>query len=313
MPTAAEPAARIDRTMTPDVLPTLHAAVLTWYGTHARPLPWRVPDCSPWGVLVSEVMLQQTPVARVAGPWQEWLTRWPTPAALAQSTPADVLAAWGRLGYPRRALRLREAAHVIVRDHGGVVPANVDGLLALPGVGAYTASAVAAFAYHQRTVVLDTNCRRVLARLIGGEVFPPPSLTALERRRAEAALPADAATSVTWNVAVMELGALVCTASSPRCTECPVSGACAWLAAGRPGDAHAGRRRTQPWTGTDRQARGVIMAALREAPVPGASLADLWPDPVQRQRAVNSLVADGLAERVGNPGRDVLRLPTGAP
>ncbi|WP_245990879.1 A/G-specific adenine glycosylase [Bogoriella caseilytica] len=290
-------------------LTPLHHGVLAWYREHARDLPWRRPDASAWAVLVSEVMLQQTPVVRVEPAWRAWMERWPTPAALAAAEPAEVLRAWDRLGYPRRALRLRECAATIAARHGGVVPEDEAELLALPGVGEYTAAAVRAFAYRRRAVVLDTNVRRVLGRVADGVALPPPSLGRAERERAAALVPEDAETSARWNVAVMELGALVCTARSPRCPECPVQGRCAWLAAGHPEDAHAGRRRTQGWHGTDRQARGRIMAALRDTEgaltqeelltaAAGGAAPEALDDPARPARALTSLVTDGLAVEV---------------
>ncbi|MFD1506437.1 A/G-specific adenine glycosylase [Georgenia yuyongxinii] len=292
--------------MRPD-LPTIRSAVLAWFETNARDLPWRRPGTSAWAVLVSEIMLQQTPVARVEPVWRAWLTRWPAPADLAVARPADVLRAWDRLGYPRRALRLQECARVITAEHDGVVPDTEAGLLALPGIGQYTAAAVAAFAHGRNAVVLDTNVRRVLTRAMEGRALPPPTLGRAERERAASHLPTDPATSVRWNVGLMELGALVCTARSPRCTECPLREQCAWLRAGRPADEHAARRRTQAWHGTDRQVRGRIMAHLRAHPpeewaataellTAGADGADprALPDPGQPARALASLVADGL-------------------
>ncbi len=249
----------------------LHEPVLRWYADHARDLPWRRPDASPWSVLVSELMLQQTPVARVLPVHAAWLERWPTPAALAAEPTGEAVRAWGRLGYPRRALRLHAAATAIVERYGGVVPDSYDELLTLPGVGDYTAAAVASFAFGRRHVVLDTNVRRVLARVLRGIEFPGPSVTKAEREVAAAVLPEDDATAATWAVAVMELGALVCTANAPRCGDCPVSDPCAWLAEGFP--AYAGPpRRAQAWAGTDRQCRGRIMAVLRDSdrPVPRA-------------------------------------------
>ncbi len=269
--------------------------VLRWYARHRRDLPSRAPDRTPWGVLVSEVMLAQTPVARVEPAWREWLARWPSPAALAATSPAEVIRAWGRLGYPRRALRLHEAARVCVRDHAGAVPGTYEDLRALPGVGDYTAAAVLAFAYGRRAVVLDTNVRRVLARLVGGEGQAGPSVTTAERARAEAVLPREPARAATWSVAVMELGALVCTARSPACGACPVADRCAWLAAGAP--AYTGpTRRAQRFAGTDRQARGLLLAVLRDThgPVPAARLDTVWGDDAQRTRALEGLVADGL-------------------
>ncbi len=290
----------------------LHARTLGWYAEHRRDLPWRSSEVDAWGVLVSEVMLQQTPVARVEPVWRRWLDRWPTPADLAEASPADVVRAWDRLGYPRRALRLLDCARAVVDHHGGQVPRDAVDLLALPGIGAYTAAAVAAFAYGDRVPVLDTNVRRVLGRLLGAEALPPPTQTRAERHRAEAVLPEDAATSATWNVAVMELGALVCTARAPRCEACPLAADCAWRAAGFPADAHASRRHTQAWHGTDRQARGALMAVLRahpDAPPPPDLLARAWPEGGQRDRALASLIADGLAEAVDGGHR----LPTHRP
>ncbi|WP_241680633.1 A/G-specific adenine glycosylase [Pseudactinotalea suaedae] len=271
--------------------------VLDWYARHRRDLPWRVPGTSAWAVLVSEVMLQQTPVVRVEPAWREWMQRWPDPAALAAATPAEVLRAWDRLGYPRRALRLRDAAIAIRDRHGGTVPRTTAELRALPGVGSYTAAAIRSFAYGERDVVLDTNVRRVLARALDGAALPAPSLTRAEERRAEAVVPADPATSARWNIGLMELGALVCTARAPRCGSCPLAHTCAWRRAGAPGDVHAARRRTQPWQGTDRQARGRLMAALRDAvePLAVTELPD-WGDETQRDRALAGLVADGLVE-----------------
>jgi len=285
----------------------LHEVVLDWYAVHARALPWRDPSCSPWGVFVSEVMAQQTPVSRVEGPWREWMQRWPTPQALAVASPGDVVRAWGRLGYPRRALRLREAAIAMVERHGGQVPRSEAELLALPGVGAYTAAAVAAFAYAVRTVVVDTNVRRVLARAVEGRAQAAPSLTVAETRLAAAHVPADPATSAVWNVAVMELGALVCQARSPRCGECPISDRCAWLGAGRP--AYEGPpRRGQGYEGTDRKVRGDLLQLLRDAPKP-LSRSDfdvVDPDPQRVDRLLDALVAEGFVEPLS---RGRYRLP----
>jgi len=275
------------------------AAILRWYASHARDLPWRRPDAGPWAVLVSEIMLQQTPVSRVLPAYAAWLERWPTPVALAAASPADAVRQWGRLGYPRRALRLHASAKAITERHGGAVPDSLDALRALPGVGSYTAAAVASFAFGQRHAVLDTNVRRVLARLVRGDVRPPPSPTAMEARMAESLLPAEPALAPRWSVAVMELGALICVAERPRCPECPVVGECAWHRAGQPaGDPDQARRPSQDYEGTDRQCRGRLLAVLRESdgPVPAARLDAAWPDAGQRARSLASLVADGLAE-----------------
>ncbi|MGV8979162.1 MAG: A/G-specific adenine glycosylase [Cellulomonas sp.] len=290
-------------------------AVLVWFDVHARDLPWRTPDRSAWGVLVSEVMLQQTPVVRVSPAWRAWMERWPEPGDLASAGTGDVLRAWDRLGYPRRALRLQDCARTVVERHDGVVPATEAELLALPGVGAYTAAAVMAFAHGRRSVVLDTNVRRVLARVAAGAALPAPSQTAAEVRLAESFVPDDDALAARWAAASMELGALVCTARAPHCGECPVAHLCAWRSAGYPPDAHAARRRTQGWAGTDRQVRGRVMALLREAlgPVPDSAVDAVWPDPRQLERCVDGLVTDGLVTRIPGPGPDdpvTYRLPT---
>ncbi|MCW5951516.1 MAG: A/G-specific adenine glycosylase [Propionibacteriaceae bacterium] len=245
--------------------------------------------------MVSEFMLQQTPVARVLEPWRRWLERWPTPAAMAAEDPGEAVRAWGRLGYPRRALRLHAAATAIVRDHDGEVPRELDALRALPGVGEYTAAAIASFAFGQRHAVLDTNVRRVLARLDAGRSGPAITLTAAERKLAEAWLPGDPATAARWAVAVMELGAQLCTATIPSCQACPVTAHCRWLAAGRP--TNAPLRRPQAYAGTDRQARGALLAVLREAAasIPREELLAAWPvDREQANRALDSLTVDGL-------------------
>ena len=285
----------------------LRERVLDWYAGAARPLPWRDPSCSPWGVLVSEVMSHQTPVARVEPVWREWLSRWPTPGDLAGESPGEVVRAWGRLGYPRRALRLREAALTIVERHAGMVPDDEEALRELPGVGAYTAAAVAAFAFRRRTTVVDTNVRRVLARAVEGKAFAAPALTAAESALAASLVPLEPATSATWNVAVMELGALVCQARTPHGERCPVRDLCAWVAAGRP--AHDGpARRGQAWHGTDRQVRGAVLQLLRDSPGPLArvTLEAAGPDAGQVDRCLASLVEDGLLEPAG---RGSYRLP----
>lgn len=291
----------------------MHAAVAGWYAVAGRDLPWRRPDCSPWGVFVSEVMSQQTPLSRVEPAWRDWLDRWPTPAALAADSPGEAVRRWGRLGYPRRALRLHEAASAMVARHGGEVPGSIEELLALPGVGPYTAAAVACFAFGIPSPVIDTNVRRVLVRVFQGRQFPAAALTAAERDLATAALPGDPELANIWNVAAMELGALVCTARAPRCSACPVAGQCAWLRAGSP--AHEGPARTgQPYAGTDRQARGAMLAVLRAHSgdeVPVETLLAAWPtdgagDPDQGDRALASLITDGLVERTAT---GAIRLP----
>jgi A/G-specific adenine glycosylase len=247
-------------------------------------------------------MLQQTPVARVRPVWEEWLYRWPAAADLASSPAGDAVRAWARLGYPRRAIRLHAAASAIVSRHGGDVPADFDALMALPGIGRYTASAVASFAFGLRYAVVDTNVRRVQARAVTGEALPAPSLSAAETRLAEALLPADAAATARWNVAVMELGAVLCTARAPQCAACPLHDSCAWVADGRP--PYAGPpRRQQRWEGTDRQIRGRMLARLRACPdpLPRATLLACAPDRGQADRCLLSLLADGLVD--SQPGQ----------
>lgn len=276
---------------------TLHQAVLGWYDEHARDLPWRTDSATPWSVMVSEFMLQQTPVSRVLPVHAEWLERWPTPADLAQAPSGEAVRAWGRLGYPRRALRLHAAATVIVERHGGEVPHDHAALLALPGVGEYTAAAIASFAFGGRHAVLDTNVRRVFARAVSGVEFPAPSVTRAERELAESLVPDRAPAA--WAVAVMELGALVCTARAPRCEACPVVDRCAWVRAGKP--AYDGPpRRGQAWAGTDRMVRGRLLAVLRESDgsVSKDRLDAVWDQPEQRERCLAGLVEDGLARRI---------------
>lgn len=260
--------------------------------------------------MISEFMLQQTPVARVVDPWRAWVERWPTPAALAAAPAGDAVRAWGRLGYPRRALRLHGAATVITDRHGGDVPSDHDALLALPGVGSYTAAAIASFAFGQRHVVLDTNVRRVLTRIAGGQAHPAPGITAAELDLARSFLPRRPARAARWAVASMELGALVCTARSPRCPSCPVAQSCAWRRRGRSvGDGPP--RRGQSYVGTNRQCRGALLAVLRasDGPVSGTELATAWPDVGQRERSLESLLTDGLLEQTGDENGDAYALP----
>jgi A/G-specific adenine glycosylase len=268
--------------------------VLGWYARHARDLPWRRADATPWSILVSEFMLQQTPVSRVLPAHAQWLSRWPDPPSLAAATQADAIRQWDRLGYPRRAVRLHSSAQLITSRHAGVVPASADQLRGLPGIGSYTAAAVASFAFGQRHAVLDTNVRRVLARLITGQDLPRSSQSVAEVRLAESLLPADGGTAARWSVAVMELGALVCTASRPQCAHCPVASQCRWLANGRP--PAPGRRMAAAYEGSDRQCRGRLLAVLRaaDAPVPASALTGAWNDSAQRARSLAALVADGL-------------------
>lgn len=275
--------------------------ILGWFATARRPLPWREPGISGWQILVSEIMLQQTPVARVTGPWADWVRRWPVPSALAAETAGEVVRAWGKLGYPRRALRLHECAKTLAAEHDDRVPDDVETLLGLPGIGDYTARAVACFAYGQAVPVVDTNVRRVIARAVHGREPGNPAKADLTDAQALAPRTGDGALAPQapeFSAALMELGALVCTARNPDCAACPIAGDCRWLARGRP--AYDGPpRRIQKYEGTDRQARGRLLDVLRESvgPVSRAALDIAWTrDSGQRNRALDSLLTDGLIE-----------------
>lgn len=273
------------------------AHVIPWFLANARTLPWRSPGFSPWGVLVSEIMLQQTPVARVIPRLEQWLARWPSPDALASDSPAEAVRAWDRLGYPRRALNLHAAAVAISERHGGEVPSEVDALLALPGIGDYTARAVASFAFGVRAPVVDVNTRRVIARAIHGHGAAGPARTRADLADMEALLPDDAADARLMNAGLMELGQVVCIARAPRCDACPLAALCAWRAAGYPDYDGPRAPRQARFEGSDRQVRGLIMRELRHAdgPVPAEIVDGVWADAVQRERALAGLLADGLA------------------
>jgi A/G-specific adenine glycosylase len=268
-----------------------------WYSGAARDLPWRAPGTTPYAVLVSEVMLQQTPVARVIPAYDGWLARWPTAASLAADPSGEAVRMWDRLGYPRRALRLHAACTEVVARFGGELPTTVPELLSLPGVGDYTARAVAAFALRQRHPVVDTNVRRVVARLVEG--VGDAAVTKRDLALVESLLPEEGEASATVSIALMELGALLCTARSPRCTACPVAVSCAWLEAGSP-PLDGPVRRPQGYAGTDRQVRGRLLAVLRDTaePVDGGVLAQVWDDALQRARALDGLVVDGLVDHL---------------
>lgn len=275
--------------------------VIAWFAENARDLPWRRPGFSAWGTLVSETMLQQTPVARVIPRLEQWLARWPSPDALASDSPAEAVRAWDRLGYPRRALRLHAAAVAIAEQHGGVVPDDVDALLALPGIGDYTARAVAAFAYGTPVPVVDVNTRRVLARAVAGQGEAGPARTRADLAAMQDLLPSDPTDARAFNAGAMELGQTVCVARSPTCEACPIAGLCAWRAAGYPEYEGPAAPRQARFEGSDRQVRGLIMRELRhsDTPVPAEVVESLWTDAVQRERALAGLLADGLA--TGSP------------
>ncbi len=278
--------------------------VIAWFADNARDLPWRRAGFSAWGTLVSEIMLQQTPVARVIPRLEQWLARWPTPDALAADSPAEAVRAWDRLGYPRRALALHAAAVAISERHGGIVPDEVDALLALPGIGDYTARAVAAFAYGQPVPVVDVNTRRVIARAVNGLGEAGPARTRIDLDAMQQLLPSNPAEARQFNAGAMELGQTVCTARAPRCGSCPIAELCAWRASGYPEYDGPAAPRQARFEGSDRQVRGLIMRELRlsDTPVPADVVEGLWPDSVQRERALAGLLADGLALGDGDKG-----------
>ncbi|QDQ96499.1 A/G-specific adenine glycosylase [Tomitella fengzijianii] len=269
-----------------------------WYAAHGRDLPWRRAGTDAWRILLSEVMLQQTPVARVLPVWERWARRWPAPSDMASATAGEVLREWGSLGYPRRALRLHECAGILAREHDDTVPGDVETLLRLPGIGAYTARAIACFAYGQRVPVVDINVRRVVARTVHGRGDPGPPSTRRDLEDVAELLPAGDADASRFSAALMEFGALTCTARAPACGTCPLT-ECRWRALGFP--AYEGpKRTTQKFEGTDRQARGRLMAVLRAAqgPVARERLDVAWTrDPAQRDRALGTLLTDGLIEQ----------------
>ncbi|MGO2863347.1 MAG: A/G-specific adenine glycosylase [Brevibacterium sp.] len=337
----AETSSRGTRPAFPEVaaedIRRVRSTIISWFDSAARDLPWRAPGTSAWAILVSEIMSQQTPVSRVAPRWQEWMETWPTPADLAQAPTAEVLRRWDRLGYPRRALRLQEAARAISEELDNEVPESAEELERLPGIGSYTAAAVASFANGQRTTVLDTNVRRVLIRLFAGQERPTASTGRAETRWAAQFVPE--VDHVKWNAGVMEFGALVCTARNPSCGQCPLQDMCAWNRLGRP--ASATKPKTQKWAGTDRQLRGAIMDVLKTAheEAEGAdsdavridlftastaridpehldalgtatsaklgTMRDLSTDAERVSRLISDLVTDGLAHRRG----ELLSLP----
>ena len=309
-----------------------------WWSRYARDLPWRFGRTTPWGVLVSEVMSQQTQMSRVVPYWTAWMKVWPDAASLAAAPKAEVITAWGRLGYPRRALRLQECARQVAGQYADRLPRDYDQLVALPGIGDYTASAVMSFAYGERIAVIDTNIRRVLSRVFLGRESTGGAASREERQLAWQVLPEDEdpeasdhrvngddrletadpqirsaawrePPSARWNQAVMELGATVCVARKPACDICPLAGHCRFLKAGLPGLGAGRTRPRQRFAGTDRQIRGSILQALRQAsgaPVSRKDLKSLCDDEIRLDRCIASLDEDGLLE-IGPDG--LLSLP----
>jgi A/G-specific adenine glycosylase len=275
----------------------VRSALLDWFATAGRDLPWRRTR-DPWAVLVAELALQQTQVARVAERWPRLLERFPDPAACAAAPVAEVVRAWAGLGYNRRAVNLHRAAVQVVERHGGRMPGSLADLLALPGVGPYTARAVLAFAFEADVGVLDVNASRVLSRLHGAPV---------DQATADGLVPPGRGWA--WNQAVLDLGATVCT-PVPDCAACPLAArGCRWASEGRAEPDPWVRSRPQSrFEGSDRQGRGALVDALRTGAVADDALAAVmgWPDdPARAARVAAGVVADGLAVRT----RAGLRLP----
>jgi A/G-specific adenine glycosylase len=281
----------------------LRRSVLGFGRSGLRPLPWRATR-DPWAILVSEVMLQQTQAERVRAPYERFLRRFPTVRACADASVGDVLRAWAGLGYNRRARNLHQAAAVMAERHQGTVPADLSALLALPGIGPYTARAVLVFAFETDHAVVDVNVQRVIARAVVGQ----PVAAVRAQAIADRLVPPGG--GWLWNQSLMEIGAVLCGPRAPVCGPCPLASDCVRAGAGRPSpDPAAPRHRQSAFAGSDRQGRGRLVDALRAGPVPARQLAATcgWPDDAERARRVaDSLVADGLARR--RPG-GVLTLP----
>lgn len=269
----------------------LAAALLAWGRTELRDTPWRRTR-DPWRVLVSETMLQQTQVDRVVPRYEAFVASFGDPAACAAAPRSAVVRAWEGLGYNRRAVALHRTATIVVEEHGGRVPRSLDDLLALPGVGPYTARAVRVFAHGLPDAVVDVNVARVLRRAVAGGTLAPAATQALADVLVDRLDDGDA---WTWNQAVMELGARHCRRRSPRCATCPLLAGCAWAGDGDDPAAGVGSVQSR-FDGSDRQGRGRIVAAARRGPVAVAELATVtgWVDDARTGAVVASLVADGL-------------------
>lgn len=277
----------------------LQTTLLAWGDEVRRDLPWRATR-DPWAILVSELMLQQTQVDRVVPRYHAFLEAFPDPAACAAAAPGVILRAWEGLGYNRRAVNLHRAAIAIVEEHGGEVPDDLDALLALPGIGPYTARAILVFAFERDHGVLDTNAARFLSRAVAGRRLAAKPAQQL----ADDQVPAGDAWR--WNQAVLDLGATICVKRQPRCGACPIRDRCAWARSGfpspDPADGSAGTSGVQtPFDGSDRQGRGRIVQALRTGPIEVVRLPDVagWDDDPERARRIaDGLVVEGLAEYV---------------
>lgn len=279
-------------------LTSLQRDLLTWGEIARRDLPWRRTR-DPWAVLVSELMLQQTHVARVVARYEPFLERFPIAAACCAAPVSDVVTAWSGLGYNRRAVNLHRCAVAVCERHGGQLPDDIASLLALPGIGPYTARAVLVFASERDIGLVDTNAGRFVARALAGAPVTRSEAQAL----ADRAVPTGHGWE--WGQAVFDLGALVCTKREPCCERCPISRHCRWQRAGRPRpdpiEGSAGISAPQAtFDGSFRQGRGRLLARLTAGPVPSEEVADAtgWPnDPVRAARAGEALIADGLAVR----------------
>jgi A/G-specific adenine glycosylase len=270
--------------------------LLEWGAVHRRDLPWRHTR-DPWRILVSEIMLQQTQTDRVVGYYQAFLRAFPTPAACARASPSDVVRLWSGLGYNRRALQLHRTAVVLVEQYGGTMPDDEAALLALPGIGPYTARAVRSFAFGADVATVDTNAVRVLSRCVSGDGL---SMAAAQTLADRLLPPGD---SWAFNQTMFDVGATVCTGSRPDCARCPLRRQCRWRQRGLTGPdpwrASPSARSQSPFAGSDRQGRGRLLGALgRAAVAPGALAAACgWPDDRARaERIAGSLVAEGFAE-----------------
>lgn len=270
-----------------------------WFAGNGRDLPWRETR-DPWSIVVAEMMLQQTQVARVLDRWPRFLERFPTATGCADGSPADVIDEWSGLGYNRRAVYLHRMATTVVEDHDGTFPRELKSLLGLPGIGPYTARAIRIFAFECADAVLDTNVARILARTHGRSL-----------NRAEAQRLADdnlGEDPWVWNQAMLDVGARFCRSRNPACQDCPMAPVCQWSKSGNPepdpaaGSAGVSTKQSR-FDGSDRQGRGKLVNALRTAPVSATDLATTmgWPgDEARARRVAATLVDDGLADRAGN-------------
>ena len=279
------------RVVKPAVREAVVATVRSWWPDVARDLPWRT-SRDPWEILVSEVMAQQTQVDRVIPKWQAFIERFPTPVHAAEAAAGDLISMWDGLGYNRRALYLHKCAQAVVNNHGGSFPNELAELLALPGVGPYTARAVQAFAFEADVAVVDTNVGRVLARVAGG------SLSANDAQEvADSLVPAGAGWE--WNQAFLDFGAMMCTKRSPQCPTCPLRDSCAWAGVGPdPAVGSAGVSKAQArFEGSNRQARGRLVARLRDGSIEVSavgSIFDFADDAAREESVLASLIDDGM-------------------